>query len=70
MFLVVSPRELVMRPVSNVPPCVGRHFFPLDEYAYRFEGEHFPWLRLFGTILRNTEFCGMIANAFQLCLPA
>ncbi len=70
MFSIVSPRELVMRLVLNVPPRVRRHLFPLDECAYRFKGEHFPWLRLFGTVLCNTEFCGMIANAVQLCLLA
>ena len=54
---------LVVRPVPNVAPRVGRHIFPRDKYAYRFKRDHFPWLWLFNTVLRNAVFCGMVADA-------
>ncbi len=41
MFMIIGPRELVMRSVTDVPPGVRGHLLPLDEYTHWFKGKHF-----------------------------
>ncbi len=63
MLLIVILCKLVVRPVSNVAPRVGRHLFPLDKNAYGFKREHLPRLQFFNTVLCNTVFCRVVADA-------